>query len=178
MPVGLALDPAIPVESADERAARVAAAREGVRIVVARAGKSIRVGTLTLRVLWPDDGGSPGDDPNNSAVVLLVSYGSFDALLTADAESNVTLPLRPPAVELLKVAHHGSADPGLDALLELVSPRIAVISVGAGNDYGHPAPSTIGALEGYPGVTVYRTDLDGRVTVESDGSEIAVTSER
>jgi competence protein ComEC len=178
MPVDLALDPAIPVESADERAARAAAVREGVRIVVARAGGSLRVGTLTLRVLWPDDGGSPGEDPNNSAVVLVVSYGSFDALLTADAESNVTLPLRPPVVELLKVAHHGSADPGLSALLELVRPRIAVISVGAGNDYGHPAPSTIAALEGHPDVTVYRTDLDGRVTVESDGDEIAVTSER
>ena len=178
MPVELALDPAIPVESADERAARAAAARKGVRIVVARAGGSVRVGTLTLRVLWPDDGGSPGEDPNDSAVVLLVSYGSFDALLTADAESNVTLPLRPPSVELLKVAHHGSADVGLDALLDFVNPRIAVISVGAGNDYGHPAPSTISALESHPGVAVYRTDLDGRVTVESDGSAIAVTSER
>lgn len=110
--------------------------------------------------------------------MVLASYGAFDALLTADAESDVTVPLRPPAVELLKVAHHGSEDAGLDSLLDLVRPRVAVISVGRGNDYGHPAPSTISTLSNYPGLAVYRTDEDGRVTVESDGAELAVTTQR
>ena len=178
VPVGLALDPGIPAVSPDEVAAKSAAARNGVRIVPARSGETFRLGILTLRVLWPDDPGLPGEDPNQHAIVLLASYGSFDALLTADAESDVTLPLRPPPVELLKVAHHGSADAGLQSLLELARPRVAVISVGRGNDYGHPDPSTVATLTRYPGLAVYRTDSDGRVTVESDGAEFAVTSER
>jgi competence protein ComEC len=178
IPVGLALDPGIPAPSPDEEAAKTAAAGSGVRVDLARARETFRLGTLTLRILWPEDAGLPGEDPNQNAIVLLASYGSFDALLTADAESDVTLPLRPPPVELLKVAHHGSADAGLDSLLELLRPRIAVISVGRGNDYGHPEPSTLAALAGYPGLALYRTDEDGRVTVESNGAEFAVTSER
>ena len=90
-------------------------------------------------------------NPNQRAIVLLVSYGSADMLLTADAESDVTVPLRPPPVEILKVAHHGSADPRLDELLRLVRPRIALISVGADNTYGHPAPSTLAALRAAQG---------------------------
>jgi competence protein ComEC len=176
--VEVALDPGIPAASPEQDAAEAAAAQSDVRIALARAGDSFRLGALTLRVLWPDDPGLPGEDPNRRAVVLLASYGSFDGLLTADAESEVTVPLHPPAVELLKVAHHGSADDRLDSLLELVQPRVAVISVGRGNDYGHPHPSTIAALARYPDLALYRTDTDGSVVVESDGREFAVTSER
>jgi competence protein ComEC len=125
-------------------------------------------------VLWPEDAGSPGEDPNENAIVLLVSYGSIDALFTADAESNVTLPLAPPPVEILKVAHHGSEDAGLAQLLGRLRPRVAVISVGDQNDYGHPAPSTIAAVTRWPGLSLYRTDEDGPVTVESDGSSFTV----
>ncbi len=174
--VGTLLDPGIPFASPDEAAARAAAQRHGVRILPARAGGVLRLGKLTLRVLWPDDPGALGEDPNDHAVVLLASYGAFDALLTADAESNVTLPLRPPQVELLKVAHHGSVDAGLEALLELLHPRVAAISVGRANDYGHPAPSTLATLEAEPGVSLYRTDLDGRVTIESDGRTLEVAT--
>jgi competence protein ComEC len=78
-------------------------------------------------------------------------------------------------VEILKVAHHGSADPYLPELLELVRPRLALVSVGAGNDYGHPTPETMASLESFPGLDVYRTDRDGRVTIESDGARISVT---
>ena len=156
----------------------VEASRRGVRVSTARAGQVYRLGRLRLRVLWPDGPGSPGDDPNLRAIVLLVSYGETDVLLTADAESDVTLPLHPPPVEVLKVAHHGSADPNLPDLLALVRPRVAVISAGEGNDYGHPAPSTLGALEAAPHLQVYRTDRDGRVVVESDGKRVWVREER
>jgi competence protein ComEC len=84
------------------------------------------------------------------------------------------LPLR--AVEVLKVAHHGSADPGLAAELRTLRPRIAVISVGRRNDYGHPTPETLAMLEAVPGLAVYRTDLDGRIVVESDGQTLLVRS--
>ena len=109
---------------------------------------------------------------------MLASYGQFDALLTGDSESPVTLALRPPDVELLKVAHHGSADEGLGDLLRLTDPKVALISVGEGNDYGHPTPSTISTLDGFPGLAVYRTDEDGRITVESDGTSFSVRTER
>ena len=126
-------------------------------------------------VLWPDGPGFPGEDPNLRATILLVSYGQVDLLLTADAESPVTLPLDPPPVEILKVAHHGSADDGpRRSSSSACDPKIAVISVGLGNDYGHPTPSTLWALEHAPGLRLYRTDLDGRVVVESDGTRLWV----
>ena len=175
--VGSVLDPRIPAESEDHDAAVEAARAHDVPVVALHAGQRLRVGALRLEVLWPDRPGPPGDDPNNHAVVLLATYGRIDALLTADAEGNVTVPIRPPPVEILKVAHHGSADTALPALLDLVDPQIAVVSVGANNDYGHPTPSTMAALSGFSGLDVYRTDLDGRVTIETDGSRVSVSRE-
>jgi competence protein ComEC len=176
--VGAVLDPAIPSESSDERAALSAAHRRHVRVVVARSGESFSLGRLRFRVLWPDGPGAPGDDPNNHAIVLLASYGKVDALLTADAESDVTGRLHVPPVEILKVAHHGSADDGLPKFLQAIRPQLAVISVGAHNDYGHPTPSTIAELEAVPGLSLYRTDRDSRVVVESDGRGISVRTDR
>jgi competence protein ComEC len=176
--VGFVLDPAIPNESSYEHDALREARSRHVPVVVARAGAAYRFGRLTITVLWPDGPGPPGEDPNQHAIVLLATYGEVDALLTADAESDVTVPLHPPAVEILKVGHHGSADDGLDVLLAQVRPKIAVISVGLGNDYGHPAPSTLAALRAAPDLALYRTDLDGRVVVESDGHAIQVHEQR
>jgi competence protein ComEC len=173
----LALDPGIPSPSAEQHAALDAARRRHVRIVDARAGQGYRVGALHLRILWPDGPGTPGDDPNNHAIVIVASYRSVDALLTADAESNVTGGLHAPPVEILKVGHHGSSDPGLARLVSQIRPKIAVISVGAHNDYGHPSPSTIAALQAVPGLALYRTDRDGRIVVESDGARISVRTE-
>jgi competence protein ComEC len=177
-PVGLVLDPRLPSDSSDEAAALSEASRRHVPILAARAGRTLRIGRLTLRVLWPDAPGLAGDDPNLHATVILASFGSVDVFLTADAEGEVTVPLRPPPAEILKVAHHGSADPALPELLELVRPRVAVISVGASNDYGHPTASTLATLHAAPGLAVFRTDLDGRVVVETDGERIQVHEER
>jgi competence protein ComEC len=174
--VGFILDPRLPSESRDERAALAAARDHEIRIVTARAGEMFRLGRLTLEVLWPEDAGSPGEDPNENAIVLLASYGSIDTLFTADAESNVTLPLRSAPIEILKVAHHGSDDPGLGPLLDLLRPGVAVISVGGQNDFGHPTPSTLATLERFQGLSLYRTDEDGRVTIESDGQAYRVST--
>ncbi|MGH3104259.1 MAG: ComEC/Rec2 family competence protein, partial [Gaiellaceae bacterium] len=176
--VDVVLDPRLPVPSPYEASALAAARRRDVPVVVARAGRAYAVGRLRLRVLWPDGPGPRVDDPNRHATVLHVSYGSVDALLTADAESDVTVPLRPPPVEILKIAHHGSADALLPELLRLVRPRVAVISVGKRNDYGHPTPSTLATLESAPGLAVYRTDVDGRITIDSDGDRFQVRDER
>ena len=118
------------------------------------------------------------DDPNLLPVVLLASYGEVDALLTADAETEVTARLFSRPIEILKVAHHGSADAGLSAELRELRPAVAVISCGRGNDYGHPTPSTLAALRESPGLRLYRTDEDGRVVLESDGRRISVRSDR
>jgi competence protein ComEC len=176
--VRFVLDPQIPFDSGYERGALEEARAHRVPVVLARAGAAYGFGRLRVTVLWPDGPGPPGEDPNQHAVVLLVSYGEVDALLTADAESDVTLPLAPLPVEILKVGHHGSADDRLPELLEQTRPKVAVISVGLGNDYGHPAPSTLAALRAAPDLALYRTDLDGRVVIESDGNEIQVREER
>jgi competence protein ComEC len=156
----------------------VALARSrGTRIVPARAGTTLHLGRLRIAVLSPEGPGIKGADPNQTSVVALASYGSLDLLLTADAESDVTLPLTLPDVELLKVAHHGSGDTGLKALLERVHPEVAVIEVGAGNRYGHPDPDTLATLERFV-PTVRRTDRDGEVTVPQDATGLTVASER
>ena len=158
--------------TAVQRALPGALARTGGRALPARAGQVLRLGPLTLRVLWPPAparGWRPDGDPNDRAVVAHVQDGAFDLLLPADAESNVTAALDLPRVEALKVAHHGSADEGLPALLERTAPRIAAIEVGR-NSYGHPAPSTLGALRAVP--QLVRTDRDGTVRLRVAGGRM------
>jgi competence protein ComEC len=105
-------------------------------------------------------------------VVALVRDGPFRLLLTADAESDVTGPLDLPPVDALKVAHHGSADPGLPALLRRLHPRVAAIEVGRHNPYGHPAGSTLAALRIVP--EVVRTDRDGTVRLRVRQGQMAL----
>jgi competence protein ComEC len=171
------LDPRLASSAPEERAAIAAARERRVRVVTARPGLDYAIGKLRIRVLWPDGPGMPSEDPNLRAVVCLLSYGATDVLLGADAESPVLLPLRLPPVEVLKISHHGSADALLPALLEEIRPRVAVISVGEGNTYGHPTPETLAALDAAPGLAVYRTDRDGAVTIESDGRRLSVATE-
>ena len=170
--VGAILDPGLAATGPDREEAVAAASERRVPVQLVRAGAEFRVGGLVLRALWPPDAGVRSDNPNLNAMVLLASYGETDVLLPADAESEVTARLRLPAVEVLKVAHHGSEDPGLDGVLRVLRPRIAVISCGRGNEYGHPRAETLAALAEVRGLVVYRTDEDGRVVVETDGRSL------
>jgi competence protein ComEC len=150
--------------SAVQRSLPAAAAAAHGRVVAPSAGEVIRLGGLHVSVLWPPPAPPdwrPGGDPNERAVVAMARDGPFRLLLTADAESDVTGPLDLPPVDALKVAHHGSADPGLPALLARLHPRFAAIEVGRHNPYGHPAASTLAALRAVP--SVVRTDRDGTV---------------
>jgi competence protein ComEC len=160
-----------------QRGLPTALAGAHARRIDAHAGQVLTFGAMTLRVLWPPAPGPdfrPSGDPNDRAIVALVESGDFDLFLPADAESNVTagLPLEP--VEALKVAHHGSADDGLPALLERLRPEVAAIEVGRGNTYGHPTPSTLAALRTVD--HVFRTDRDGTVRLRVHAG--AMTIER
>jgi competence protein ComEC len=107
---------------------------------------------------------SADTDPNLRATVMTATYRGLDVFLPADAESEVTGALPLPDVDVLKVAHHGSEDPGLADLLTRLRPEVAVIEVGRGNRFGHPHPATLAALR-TAGVTVHRTDEDGDVVM-------------
>ncbi|MCY7301764.1 MAG: MBL fold metallo-hydrolase [Thermoleophilia bacterium] len=176
--VGQVIDPMQPGVGFDERELRRTARLRSVPLLPARVGKVYALGRLRIRVLWPDHAGSRDEDPHVHGTVLLASYGSTDLLLTGDSESTVTrsLPLR--QVEVLKVAHHGSSDEGLVDLLSTLRPRIAVISVGAHNDYDHPRPDTLAALHDRAELVVYRTDENGSVVLESDGRSLIVRTDR
>ena len=176
--VGGVLDPGLTATGPESEEALAVARKRDVPVTVVRSGTTFRVGRLRLRVLWPEDAGTPSEDPNQNAVVLVASYGATDVYLSADAESDVTAQLPLPDVEIMKVAHHGSEDPGLADELETLRPEVAVISCGRNNDYGHPRPETLAALAAYPGLAVYRTDRDGRIVIESDGRRPLVSTSR
>jgi competence protein ComEC len=142
-------------------------------------GSEIRSGRLRLEVLWPPaellDERHRGADPNRLAVVMVARWDGFAMLLSADMEAEAT-PLDPGPVDVLKVAHHGSEDAGLGPLLDRTWPRLALISVGAGNPFGHPTPSTLATLAAH-GVRVLRTDTDGTIALDVQGDAIRVSSE-
>jgi competence protein ComEC len=164
LPVGAVVDGRGPgrEHGGEGGGARFADVPAAMARAVPAAGQTITAGRLRLEVLWPPPGDERAGDPNATATVVLARLGDTTALLTADAESPVTLPLELPDVDVLKVAHHGSQDPGLPALLEQIRPEVAIIPVGP-NTYGHPAPSTLAALAAVP--TVRRTDVEGTVRV-------------
>ena len=93
-------------------------------------------------------------------------------LLTADAEAEA-VPIDPGPVDVLKVAHHGSDDAGLDALLDRAAPQLAVISVGEDNPFGHPTPARLATLADQ-GVETLRTDRDGTVVLDVSRGSIRV----
>jgi competence protein ComEC len=132
------------------------------------AGQELRSGALRLQVLWPPPellgAASVGEDPNRTALVIEARWHDFSLLLTADAEAEA-VPIEPGPVDVLKVAHHGSDDAGLGPLLDRTRPKLAVISVGEGNPYGHPTAGTLATLRQHQ-VPVLRTDEAGDVVID------------
>jgi competence protein ComEC len=157
----------------------LAAARTaGARPERVAAGTTLRSGSLRLEVIWPpptllaED--PPDTDPNLLALVIRARWHRFTMLLTADAEAEST-PLDPGPIDVLKVAHHGSDDAGLGPLLDRIRPRLAVISVGADNPYGHPTPGTLATLAAHR-VPTLRTDRDGTVEIDVTRRSFSVHS--
>jgi competence protein ComEC len=148
----------------------------GARPERVAAGRELRSGRLRLRILWPPPelvtGPAPPVDPNQLALVIEARWRDFTMLLTADAEAE-SVPIESGPVDVLKVAHHGSEDAGLGPLLDRIRPRLAVISVGAGNPYGHPAPGTLATLR-QKNVPLLRTDEEGVIKIDVDRGEFSL----
>ena len=149
------------------------------------AGDRLTVDEIAMQVLWPKRGRVPAEPPdtgsgiNNVSVVLLGVIGERRFLLTGDVEEDVDPSLLTgglPRVDLLKVAHHGSRTATTDAFLDAVRPQVAVASAGADNPYGHPARPTLERLAA-SGARVYRTDVDGSVSVTFGAEGPAVRTE-
>jgi competence protein ComEC len=145
-------------------------------------GVTRRVGEVTLQEVWPEPGGTGTDPsesaPNNASVVLLAEVAGVRILLTGDVEPSAQAALARDLpglrVDVLKVPHHGSRHQDLDWLTSLGA-RTALVSVGEGNDYGHPSPDLLRALSG-AGARVWRTDTDGDLVVVVRDGEVGVVT--
>jgi competence protein ComEC len=179
---GLIITTIVDDPPAEARRVRSWAAAAGVPVKTVRAGDDVHVGGLRWRVLWPSRVVHDGSVPNNSSIVLRVDTRGLRLLLLGDVEPAaarlVDQALRQlpdgPTVDVLKVAHHGSAlqDPGL---VHDAAPRLALISVGADNDYGHPAASTLRLLRS-AGAVVARTDQQGDLAVVATGRRLSLAT--
>ncbi|WP_370684134.1 ComEC/Rec2 family competence protein [Streptomyces sp. LcepLS] len=174
--VGAVQTTALAEPAGQAAAVRRTAAEHGVPVLSAAAGERRKVGGVSWEVVWPPAGGGPvGDDgPNDASLVLSVRTGGVRLLLAGDVEPAVQRELlrRPggaPHVDVLKVPHHGSAYQEGE-WVRRVAPRVALVSVGADNGYGHPAPRTLDALRA-TGALVERTDQHGDLAVTGNPSE-------
>jgi competence protein ComEC len=157
------------VEASPDPALRAIAQASGARPTRLAAGDSMRSGSLRLDVIWPPRRLLELDwaraEPNRLSIVLVARFKGFRMLLTGDAEAEVT-PLDPGPIDILKVAHHGSEDAGLPALVARTRPELGVISAGEDNPFGHPAALTLSALAEH-GVPTMRTDTSGEIRIEA-----------
>jgi competence protein ComEC len=176
---------ASPVLDPPAEAARVArlAAQARVPLGELRAGQRLTVGAVTADVWWPARRIDAGSVPNNGSVVLTMHVRGVTLLLAGDIEREAAGqvlqesqldPGRWGSIDVLKVAHHGSSNRD-DRLLDRIDGRLAVISVGADNDYGHPAPALLNALQ-QRGFEVHRTDREGDLAVTTDGDDVSVVA--
>ncbi len=144
--------------------------------IAGRDGRTIFFDDVTLHFLAPEDGSLDAlADANDYSLVFRLEYGRFSALFTGDAPRSVENRIAARsgdalASTLLKVGHHGSRTSTGDSVLTAAQPRIALLSVGRRNRYGHPAPEVMARLRDHE-VQVLRTDLSGtvRVRVWPDG---------
>ncbi|MDR1538772.1 MAG: MBL fold metallo-hydrolase [Clostridiales bacterium] len=151
------------------------AIENGLKSSQAHKGQSFSLGSANVEVLGPSrivEGNS-----NNNSIALRITLGSKSFLLAGDAEIEEESDLLASGMSIrsnvLKVGFHGNGASSGEDFIGAVKPEIAVISVGAGNNCGHPSPETLSRL-GSVGATVYRTDLDGDIIIETDGESLNI----
>jgi competence protein ComEC len=169
--VGRVFEPGTRGPGPGYRAWRAALDRLGLHPERLATGDRLAIDGIRLRVLWPDADAVPlepadgGTAINNVSIVLLGETDRGRFLLAGDIEEEIDPRLIArglPRVDLLKVAHHGSRTSSTAAFLDAVRPRAAIVSVGTGNPYGHPAPATLARIA-LRGAALFRTDLNGTV---------------
>jgi competence protein ComEC len=149
---------------------------KGHRFQRARAGVAITEGQdLKVDILAPV--GDSYESLNNYSAVIKLEYRNVGIILMGDAEETSEKEINTvrAKAQVLKVGHHGSRTSTSPEFLESVRPAYAVVSVGEGNDYGHPHTQTLELLNS-AGVKVLRTDRLGTIVLSTDGSEIVFTS--
>jgi len=164
------------------------AVRHGIPVGSLSAGDRLTLGEMDAVVWSPWRRIADGSVPNNASVVLAVRTGEVDALLLGDIEREAAHDLllrlrREPSMaqaaggfDLVKTPHHGSANLD-DDLMAAVRAPVGVISVGADNDYGHPAPKHLDLLR-RNGYAIYRTDQRGDVAIAERGDDVIVATSR
>ena len=155
-----------------------AAETANLAITVPSVGDTFALGSATVTVLGPQKHYS---DVNDQSLILRVDYGSNTFLFTGDAEyqseTDVLDAGENVRCDVIKAGHHGSRTSTGYRLLYEAQPKYAVISCGAGNEYGHPHDDTLSRLRDAD-VTVYRTDRNGTVVCRSDGTNLTFTTEK
>jgi competence protein ComEC len=167
-----------PTGSTDDERVLASLADRGARLVAAHAGMRGALGHAEWRVLWPVAGSRAFPSGNDASVVVDLRGRSmptslFLGDLSASPQAALTASGRlDPPYALVKVAHHGSADQDAE-LYRLAQPAVALLTVGAGNDYGHPRAETLAILDDV-GARIARTDAEGVIALATslDGLEV------
>ena len=175
--VGMVIESAAAYETPDYADWHRLLKEKNVTVVKARAGQHVSLSDISvLDILAPygDFEHQRLKNVHDAMVVSKLRYGSTSVLFMGDAERIVEYKLLFSGVNLaadvLKIGHHGSKTSSSQALLDAVHPRYAVISVGRKNRYGHPHQEVVERIKAM-GISLFRTDLDGDVEMESDGTD-------
>jgi competence protein ComEC len=153
-----------------------------IPIVHESRGKEISWDGVEAQFLWPEivpEEIGPGPK-NNDSLVLRLQYGGRSMMLPGDAEKQAEKAIlgenneEALHADVLKVGHHGSKNSTMPGFLAAVRPRIAVISAGEDNPYGHPSPELLERLES-AGIRILRTDRDGAIHVLTDGKNLEIS---
>ena len=151
--------------------------QQGLQVEVPAVGTTWPLGGATVTMVGPV---AQYSDTNDTSIVLRIEYGSTSFLLTGDMEKTAETDLVNSGVNLradvLQVGQHGSSTSTGYLFLNAVLPEMGVISCGTGNKYGHPHEETLSILRDAK-VDVYRTDLQGTITIGSDGQNFTVGTE-
>lgn len=152
--------------------------QQNLQVEVPAVGTQWALGSATVTLLGPV---TQYSETNNTSLVLRIDYGVTSFLLTGDMENTAETDLVNSGANLkadvLQVGHHGSSTSTSYLFLNAVLPEMGVISCGTGNKYGHPHEETLSILRDAK-VDVYRTDLQGTITIGSDGQNFTVGTER
>ena len=153
---------------------------ENTKVITTIARQEIKAGDVLIETLYPFEnleGKELKNTSNDTCIVSKLIFGKSSFLFTCDissvAEKKIINSKEDVLSDVLKVAHHGSKYSTSDIFLEAAEPKIAVISAGAKNTYGHPTPEVLQRLEKF-GIKILRTDKDGDVKMESDGNKIKI----